>query len=57
MGYAAMREAHERAERAVEIQDALIGGMAFAYGATLATGHVRDFEGCDLSIVDPWRDA
>lgn len=35
--------------------DALIGGMALAHGATLATRNVADFDGYGLSIVDPWQ--
>lgn len=54
-GYAAVRIALERAGRPVQIQDALIGGMALAYGAILATRNVADFVGYGLSLVDPWQ--
>jgi len=34
--------------------DAQIAGIAAAYGLTLATRNVKDFEGLDIDIVDPW---
>jgi predicted nucleic acid-binding protein len=55
VGYATARTARERAGRPVSIQDALIGGMALAHGATLATRNVADFEGYGLSLVNPWQ--
>jgi predicted nucleic acid-binding protein len=54
-GYAMARTTRERAGRPVQIQDALIGGMAVAYGATLATRNTADFDGYGLSLVDPWQ--
>jgi predicted nucleic acid-binding protein len=38
----------------VQIQDALIGGMALAHGARLATRNTADFNGYGLSVIDPW---
>jgi toxin FitB len=55
VGYATVRTARERTGRPVSIQDALIGGMALAHGATLATRNIADFEGYGLSLVDPWQ--
>jgi predicted nucleic acid-binding protein len=54
--YAVVRTARERAGRPVQIQDALIGGMAVAHGAILATRNTADFDGYGLSLVDPWQD-
>jgi predicted nucleic acid-binding protein len=54
-GYATTRIMRERTGHPVQIQDALIGGMALAYGATLATRNVGDFEGYGLSLIDPWQ--
>jgi predicted nucleic acid-binding protein len=54
-GYAKARVAHEQAGRPVEIQDALIGGMAIAYGAILATWNVADFEDYGLTVINPWQ--
>jgi hypothetical protein len=28
---------------------------ALRHGASLATRHGKDFEGCGLRLVDPWR--
>ncbi len=56
-GYAVVRTARERAGRPVQIQDALIGGMALAHGAMLATRNIADFDGYGLSLVDPWQHA
>ena len=56
-GYAVARVTRERAGRSVQIQDALIGGMAVAHGATLVTRNVVDFDGYGLVLVDPWRKA
>jgi len=53
-GYATARKMREKAGRPVEIQDLLIGGMALAYGASLATRNTADFEGYGVSLVNPW---
>ncbi|MGI4975707.1 MAG: type II toxin-antitoxin system VapC family toxin [Janthinobacterium lividum] len=53
-GYARARGAREQAGRPVAVLDALIGGMALAHGATLATRNVADFDGYGLVLVDPW---
>lgn len=53
-GYATARAAREAAGRPLAVIDALIGGMALAHRATLATRNTRDFEGYGLSLVNPW---
>ena len=53
-GYARARSMREQAGRPVAILDALIGGMALAHGATLATRNTADFDGYGLALVDPW---
>jgi toxin FitB len=55
-GYAMARTMREKAGRRVEVQDLLIGGMALAYGASLATRNTGDFEGYGLSLINPWDD-
>ncbi len=35
--------------------DAMIAGIARSRGAKLATRNTRDFEGCGIELVDPWR--
>lgn len=34
--------------------DAQIAAICRAHGAALATRNVKDFEGLDLELVDPW---
>lgn len=41
--------------RPISQSDAMIAGIARACGATLATRNVRDFEGCGITLVDPWH--
>lgn len=40
--------------RPVPLADAMIVGIARSRGARLATRNVRDFEGCGITLVDPW---
>jgi predicted nucleic acid-binding protein len=53
-GYATARTTRQKLGRPVTIEDALIGGMALAYGATLATRNVSDFDGYGLTTINPW---
>lgn len=55
LGYATARVVREQAGRPVPAMDALIGGMALAHGATLATRNLTDFDGYGLSLADPWQ--
>lgn len=43
-----------RVGRVVEIRDVQIAGIIKARKATLATRNLRHFEGCGLTLVDPW---
>lgn len=52
--YATARVTRQQAGRPVPTEDALIGGMALAYGATLATRNIADFDGYGLSLINPW---
>jgi hypothetical protein len=37
-----------------KLADLQIGGIAMAYGLTLATRNAGDFQGLGLDLVDPW---
>jgi predicted nucleic acid-binding protein len=37
------------------LRDAFIGATAFVRGYTLVTRNVRDFQGMELKIVNPWQ--
>jgi predicted nucleic acid-binding protein len=43
------------AGRPISQFDAQIAAIALHYGNRLATRNVGDFEGCGLTVVDPWR--
>ena len=44
-----------RAGRPISQFDGLIAAICRAHGLALATRNVRDFEGCGLEIVNPWK--
>ena len=35
--------------------DAQIASICYTHQATLATRNVSDFEGCGLTIINPWK--
>lgn len=41
----------------IETKDAMIAATCLAHGATLATRNVKDFEGLDLRLVNPFEGA
>lgn len=49
------RAIRERAGRPVSALDMAIAGIAAANNATLATRNVRDFEGLDLKLINPFE--
>ena len=53
--YAAIVAARSRAGQPMEAFDALIAATALTAGAEVATRDIGGFEGCGLSLVDPWR--
>ena len=53
--YADIAAIRRRQGRPISQLDAQIAAIARSSGATLATRNVADFEGCDVSLVDPWR--
>ena len=50
--FAAARRAQGRP---VAMPDAMIAGIAHSRGAALATRNVPDFEGCGVTLIDPWH--
>ena len=52
--YASIASGRRKVGRAMSEMDAQIAAIARSRGASLATRNVSDFEGCGLSIVDPW---
>lgn len=53
--HAVIAAARRARGRPVGQSDMMIAGIARSRGATLATRNVRDFEGCDIPLVDPWH--
>lgn len=51
---AKLRAQARRAGQAVDVGDALIAGTAKAHDLAIATRNVRDFEGMDIDVVNPW---
>jgi len=47
----------ERAGRPIGPTDATIAAICLVHGATLATRNVRDFDGLDLKLVNPFEKA
>ena len=41
--------------RVLRLSDALIAGIAKANGLTIATRNVRDFQGLDVEVFNPWE--
>ena len=52
---AELRAQARHAGRAVDVGDALIAGTAKAHRLAIATRNVRDFEGMDIDLVNPWE--
>lgn len=45
----------QRAGMARAQADLLIAGTALVHGLTIVTRNVRDFEGCGVAVLDPFR--
>ena len=52
--YAAIAAARRASGRPIAQLDGLIAGIALSRDAAVATRNVVDFEGCDLTVLDPW---
>ena len=53
--YAQIAADRRRAGRPISHFDAQIAAIARATGGTVATRNVADFEGCGVSVVNPWK--
>lgn len=53
--YADIASARKVAGRPISQFDAMIAAVARSRGAALATRNIRDFEGCGIDVIDPWR--
>lgn len=45
----------QAAGRPISFPDCQIAATARAHGAVMATRNMTDFEGCGLTVIDPWR--
>ena len=54
-GYVEIVSKRRAAGRPISQFDAQIAGIALRHGDKLATRNVNDFEGCGLTVVDPWK--
>ena len=52
---ALLRAEARRAGRTLDLGDALIAGIAKANDLSVVTRNVRDFDGLDIEIVNPWE--
>jgi len=52
-----LRAKRESLGRPISLPDAMIAAICLFHGATLATRNVKDFEGLDLALVNPFEEA
>lgn len=55
VAYAALVPVRRSAGRPISQFDAQIAAIAVTHRATLVTRNVEDFDGCGLSVVNPWN--
>ncbi len=53
--YAQIAAERRRAGRPISHFDAQIAAIARTCGASIATRNVSDFEGCGVTVIDPWN--
>lgn len=53
--YALVVVERERRGRPISAADAQIAAICSSHGAVLATRNGRDFDGIDVTVVDPWH--
>lgn len=52
--YAEIFAARRRAGRATATMDLMIAAIARAYGASVVTRNIPDFEACGITLFNPW---
>lgn len=52
--YAEIIEQSRAAGRPIGVEDGMIAAICIANGAALATRNVKDFDGFDVELVNPW---
>jgi len=52
--YAEIVTTRRRAGASIEAFDAQVAATAVAFGADVATRNVSGFEGCGLTLINPW---
>jgi predicted nucleic acid-binding protein len=53
--YAQIGASRRSAGRPISQFDATIAAITRSHGATLATRNSKDFEGCEIDVVNPWE--
>jgi predicted nucleic acid-binding protein len=53
--YARIASDRRRAGRPISHFDAQIAAIARSTGATIATRNLTNFEGCGVTLVNPWK--
>jgi predicted nucleic acid-binding protein len=53
--YGSITAKRKHAGHPMETKDAMIAAICLSHGATLATRNVRDFEGLDLPLINPFE--
>ncbi len=53
--YAKIAAVRQKAGRPISQFDAQIASLALSRGAAVATRNLRDFEGCGLELLYPWK--
>ena len=52
--YGEVVAAREAAGRPISVADAIIASIAWVHRASLATRNVRDFDDCEIAVVNPY---
>jgi predicted nucleic acid-binding protein len=52
--YGEVVAAREAAGRPISVADAIIASIAWVHRASLATRNVRDFDDCEISVMNPY---